>query len=303
MYNKPINPPKKQAKQMTSTALLFMLLLLSLLSMKGANAVNAIDLLNAVLPNFHYSLSQAAYGNHPRQQMDIYLPKPSIREANKNKPPIVFVYGGAWVSGNKQDYAFIGHTLSRLGHITIIPDYRLHPEVVFPEFIEDIAQAIRYTETQANELINQEFNQFILMGHSAGAHTAALMTVDPTWLDQHGVTAQLKGLIALAGPYDLPLDDPDVAPVFPNVSKKDSNVILNTHPKLPPVLLLHGKADTRVYPFHTERFSAALNKTNNTVTSRLYEDVDHVMILGAIAPPLRWKNPSYQDIKQFLSRF
>lgn len=294
---------QKQVRHTMRNASFLTLLLLPLLLMKGAHAVNAIDLLNAVLPNFHYSLSQASYGSHPRQQMDIYLPKPSIREANRDKPPIVFVYGGAWVSGNKQDYAFIGHTLSRLGHITIIPDYRLHPEVVFPEFIEDIARAIRYTETQANELLNQEFNQFILMGHSAGAHTAALMTVDSTWLGQHQVNAQLKGLIALAGPYDLPLDDPEVAPVFPNVSKKDSNAILNTHPKLPPVLLLHGKSDTRVYPFHTERFSAALNKTNNTVTSRLYDDVDHVMILGAIAPPLRWKNPSYRDIKQFLSRF
>ena len=82
-------------------------------------------------------------------------------------------------------------------------------------------------------------------------------TSDPQWLEGSGITP--SALIAIAGPYDLPLDDPEVEPVFPTVPNADDvrPVALVTS-KHPPVLLIHGEEDKRVLPFHTRRYSAAL---------------------------------------------
>ena len=108
-------------------------------------------------------------------------------------------------------------------------------------------------------------------------------------------------MIALAGPYDLPLDDPEVMPVFPDADPQAVKPVRNVPPGMPPVLLLHGAADERVLPFHTQRFAAALQQAGVPVQVRLYPGVDHVEIIGSIAAPLRLLSPSYADIQAFLA--
>lgn len=289
----------QQITSLTLKQYRWLLVLLATLIIAGGCTKNmkATDALNAVIPQNHYIVKTAQYGNHPRQGMDIYLPK-----ANANKPVIIFVYGGAWRDGNKADYKFVGHALTELGHPVIIPDYQLFPQVKFPVFIEDIAQAIHHTEKNAQNLLGQSMDNYILMGHSAGAHTAALLTVDKSWTEKAGVTATLKGLIALSGPYDLPLGDPEVIPVFPNIPIQ-VNPTLNITAQLPPVLLLHGKKDDRVFPFHTERFAKAIKHSGNNVNVKIYPRTNHTMILGSIAAPLRLFGSSYTDIKTFLEQY
>jgi acetyl esterase/lipase len=278
-----------------------LLLLATLITAGGCTqTMKATDALNAVISQNHYTVKTTQYGNRARQGMDIYLPN-AEKQQKTNKPVIVFVYGGAWRDGNKEDYKFVGHALTELGHPVIIPDYQLFPQVKFPVFIEDIAQAISYTEKNAQRLLSQPMDNYILMGHSAGAHTAALLTVDANWTKNAGVTANLKGLIALSGPYDLPLDDPEVSPVFPS-NPTQVNPILNITAPLPPVLLLHGKKDDRVFPFHTERFAEAIKRSGNTVNIKIYPRTNHAMVLGNLAAPLRLFGSSYTDIKAFLGQ-
>ncbi len=271
-------------------------ILLGLCLVTGCNTLKATDALNFVLPSNGYELKQAAYGSDKRQGLDIYLPKPAT-----DKPPIVFVYGGAWREGDKADFTFVAHALTGLGYPVIIPDYRLYPAVRFPAFIDDVADAIRYTEQHAPALLGKPLQRYVLMGHSSGAHTAALLATDQHYLQERGVSARLAGLIALAGPYDLPLDDPEVMPVFPNADPQAVKPVRNVHPGMPPVLLLHGAADERVLPFHTQRFAAALQQAGVPVQVRLYPGVDHVEIIGSIAAPLRLLSPSYADIQAFLA--
>ena len=122
--------------------------------------------LNVVTPSGTYTLeSNRSYGEHPRQQFDVYHPRSAQHSA-----VVVFVYGGAWEEGNKEDFEFIGQAFTRLGYKTIIPDYRVFPEVEFPDFIIDVAAAMRRYAEQADSDV-----EFILVGHSAGAHTAALL--------------------------------------------------------------------------------------------------------------------------------
>jgi len=74
-----------------------------------------------------------AYGPHPRQRMDIYVPR---GRGDAPKPVAFFIYGGSWANGTKETYSFVGDALTARGFVTLIADYRLVPEVRFPAFIE-----------------------------------------------------------------------------------------------------------------------------------------------------------------------
>ena len=264
----------------------------------GCSSLKPTAVLNSMIPSGSYDLKQYTYGSGQRQSLDIYRPKQAT-----NKPPIVFVYGGAWKQGDKRDYTFVAHALTGLGHTVIVPNYRLYPAVRFPGFVNDVADAIRYTEVNASTVLGQPMKSFILMGHSSGAHTAALLATDRSYLNQRGVRARSAGLIAMAGPYDLPLNDAEVKPIFAGASAQKAKPTLNVYSGMPPTLLLHGQADTRVLPFHTERFSQALKNAGNLVTTRLYPGIEHVKIVASLAAPLRRLSGSYNDIRGFLSQY
>jgi acetyl esterase/lipase len=261
----------------------------------GFSNIKITDIINFTLPTGSYELKQAAYGSDKRQSLDIYLPK-----ERTTKPPIVFVYGGAWKEGSKADYEFVAHALVGMGHTVIIPDYRLYPAVMFPAFIDDVADAIAYVETNASQLLGTPLQDFILMGHSAGAHSAALLTTDNRYLQTRNIQAQQVGLIALSGPYDLPLDDPEVQPIFPNADPQQVKPIRQVHADLPPTLLLHGAADERVKPLHTKSFNTALQQAGVSVQMKMYEGVNHTRIIGSLALQLRMLNNTYNDMKNFL---
>ena len=280
-------------KMLHKTRLLFVfgssLLLLS------ACSFNPADQINGSLSVNHYTVQSLNYGKSPRQNMDIYRPK-----VDQGKAPIVFVYGGAWRTGTKADYKFVGHALTQLGHPVIIPDYQLFPAVSFPVFIEDVAKAIKAAELRSVGLIGRPMNEIILMGHSAGAHTAALLFTDRRYLNKERVQSRVSGLIALAGPYDLTLENPEVKDVFASAQGR-AQPIDYIRPGLAPTLLLHGAADTRVLPYHTQTFAEALGAKDNYVGIQMYPNVGHIMILGAIAQPLRGRADSFKDIAEFLS--
>src|SRR5881394_574711 len=77
------------------------------------------------------------YAPGPRHRLDVYAPQKATA-----RPIIVFWYGGGWENGKKSNYRFVGAALAKAGYVAVLPDYRLYPEVKFPAFIEDGAQAL-----------------------------------------------------------------------------------------------------------------------------------------------------------------
>jgi acetyl esterase/lipase len=55
---------------------------------------------------------------------------------------IVFIHGGTWEEGSKDDYLFVGEAFASKGYHVLVPNYRLYPDVAFPGFVEDGAGAI-----------------------------------------------------------------------------------------------------------------------------------------------------------------
>lgn len=103
-----------------------------------STACSPVRVLNGLVPDDGYNLhADIPFGNLSRQQLDIYQP----RHVNHATPVVIFYYGGSWDSGNKADYKFVAEALTSHGFITVIPDYRVYPDVLFPEFMADPAQA------------------------------------------------------------------------------------------------------------------------------------------------------------------
>lgn len=240
-----------------------------------------------------------AYGSHSRQRLDVYTPK---RRGGELKPVLVFLYGGSWNSGTKSDYGFAGAAFSGRGFVTVIPDYRLVPEVRFPGFLEDSAAAVRWARDNARRF-GGDPNRIVLVGHSAGAYNASMLALDRRWLERAGVPASaIKGWAGLAGPYDfLPLDVNSTREAFGQTADLAATQPINFVSRDdPPAILVTGDGDTTVAPKHTLHMAELLQAKGVTAETRVYRGVGHVGIMLAVAAPLRRRAPVLADVTTFL---
>lgn len=128
--------------------------------------------------------------------MDIYAP-----DNAKKAPVVIMVHGGAWVTGNKQfsigpDQA---HFFNEQGFIYIAINYRLAPDHAFPAPVQDTASAISFVHKEIRKY-GGDPNAIFLLGHSSGAHTVALVSIDPKYLAAYGLGVDvIKGTVPLDG--------------------------------------------------------------------------------------------------------
>jgi acetyl esterase/lipase len=242
---------------------------------------------------------EIAYADGPRRTLDVYQPANA-----KNAPVIVFFYGGSWSSGTKSDYGFVGAAFAARGFVTIIPDYRLVPEIRFPSFVEDGAAAVRWARDHAGAY-GGDPDRIVLVGHSAGAYNAAMIALDAAFLRNAGVDPRaVKGFAGLAGPYDfLPLDvtsTKDAFGAYPDLPA--TQPITYARADAPPALLLHGAKDTLVKPHNMESLAAHLRAVGAPVETKLYPDTAHVGIMLALSKPLRGRAPVLDDVAAFAGR-
>jgi acetyl esterase/lipase len=196
-----------------------------------------------------------AYGPLPRHRLDLYTPDNLAAYA----PAIVFIYGGAWRSGTRDIYRFVGQCFASAGLPVAVPDYRVYPPTIFPGFVEDAAEAVAWVARNVNAP-DGGARPLILLGMSAGGHIASLLHLDPRWLAAAGLPEYaVAGTIGLCGPYNfLPIKNPDYKPIFPPETDRDSQPINFVTGTAPPMLLLTGDADTTVSPQNTRTLAEAI---------------------------------------------
>jgi acetyl esterase/lipase len=215
---------------------------------------------------------------------------------------VVFFYGGAWRSGNKEMYRYVARALARRGYVAVVPDYRIYPEVCYPDFIEDGARVVRWVKDNISRFGGDPEKVF-LKGHSAGAHIAAMLAIDPRWLQQVGLEPgrDIAGLIGIAGPYDfLPLRDEILQVIFGGADRPETQPIFHVSPGAPPALLMTGSDDHVVEPGNSTRLAARLRAAGNVATVRTYERVGHFIIIAALAPLMRFLVPVLRDVDTFI---
>ena len=280
-----------------------LLLLLALVVTLGACAAAApTATLNALAAiNSHRSAVNVAYGPLPRQQLDVYTPRSAAPAGGH--PVVVFFYGGSWNRGERADYRFVGEALAARGVITLVADYRLYPEVRYPDFLADSALALAYGLREAGALGGNPQRVFV-MGHSAGGYNAAMLALDAARLAPTGHSpAELAGWIGLAGPYDfLPITNPDAQPVFfhPNYPPGSQPLTWATR-SAPRSFLGAAATDSLVNPQrNTVQLAQRLRDAGVSVDLHLYARVNHLTLAGAMAPALSWLAPVTDDVVAFI---
>ena len=259
-----------------------------------------VDMLNATVPMDGVQVwRDVAYAPGPRLAMDVYAP----RERTQALPMVVFFYGGSWQTGARWDYRFAAASLAKRGMVVVVPDYRLYPEVQFPAFVEDAAKAVAAARARAGEW-GGDPKRLVLMGHSAGAHIAALLALDPRYLAAAGDSRDhVAGFVGMAGPYDfLPITGAKIKLVFAPAN----NDLSQTQPvnfadaAAPPSLLLHGLQDLTVLPRNSEALATRLERAGAAVTLKEYGSLAHIGIITALTSLFAGRAPVLEDVVGFV---
>ena len=239
------------------------------------------------------------YGADPQHRLDVYVPD---RATVGPRPLIVFWHGGRWSDGDKTDYRFVGAALADLGYVAVLANYRHYPAVKMPGFMDDAARAALWAAAHAAEF-GADAHRLYLMGHSAGAHLAALVTLDSRYFAAAGQPAPpIAGVIGLSGPYDfLPLLEADVQDMFgPPPIYPESQPINFVRSDAPPMLLVHGLKDDTVWPKNSRNLATALDARGVSVTLNLYPKLVHADTVAALSLPARGRAPTLADIAAFV---
>lgn len=227
--------------------------------------------------------------------LDIYRPA----EAGPH-PVVVFYYGGRWTYGRREDYAFAGAALAEQGYIVVIPDYRKYPEVRFPVFVEDGAAAAAWAVREVAGL-GGDPERIFLSGHSAGAHIAALILADPSYLAGQGAEpSDFAGLVGLAGPYHFTPKADDLVDMFGPPARfpemQAGNFLDGSEP---PILMLWGDADVTVGEINMQQMEAAAAETGACVARSVQAGVDHVGLVASLAWVYRAERQVFDEMLAF----
>jgi acetyl esterase/lipase len=258
------------------------------------------DILNLTVPKSGYTVHHdISYGDNPRQNLDIYVPD----TLSDSHSVIIFYYGGSWQTGNKEQYRFVGQAFASKGYITVIADYRLYPEVSFPVFLDDSAQAFTWVHNNINAYGGNPDNIF-LSGHSAGGYLAVMLTLNESYIKKaHGDTSWIKGTIGIAGPYDfLPFTDPKIKALFSTAPDANTQPINYVHVGLPPILLVTGDKDTSVLSRNSYNLAAKIREAGEDAEVHTYPGVAHIGVIISASNLFRSKAPVLEDVSKFVEK-
>ena len=197
----------------------------------------------------------------------------------------------------------VGLSLARRGFVTVIPDYRIYPQVVWPAFLEDNARAVRWARDHA-AAYGADPGKLALMGHSTGAYDVMMLALDRRWLKAVDMDPRrdLRAAVGLAGPYDfLPLKSDTLKVIFgPKDQRPATQPINYVDGQNPPLFLGVDTADKVVQPGNTLRLAAKVRAAGGEVEVREYKGLSHALLVGAIAAPLRFLAPVLRDMTLFI---
>lgn len=220
-----------------------------------------------------------SYGEHARQNLDVLSPRGS-----EKAPVVVFVHGGGWIHGNKSLYHPVQSRLASEGIVTVSINYRLCPEVTFPEFVEDGAMAVKWTVRNIDRH-GGDPNNIFLMGHSAGGHTVAMLGLDESYLEGVGVERKrIRGVIPISAPLMLRTSEvPSLSLIFGEASDAEMWPLAFIDGGEPPFLLIQGENDPLVRPFHAREAERRIREGGGSATAVLFAGHDHMSVVSAIA--------------------
>lgn len=229
--------------------------------------------------------------------LDIY--RPTAIESDGENPVIIFYWGGRWQEGDKSMYQFVGRELAKRGIVTVIPNYRLWPQVGYKSFLADSVKAVEWTKHNIRHYQGDADKVFV-MGHSAGAYNAIMLALNNHFLSDPKKV--LAGAIGISGPYDfLPFTSDDLTQIFaPSEDFALTQPINWVDGANSPLLLIHSLDDDIVYAKNTQNLARKILQHGGEVETLLLKDISHPMMIGVVSNLLSWKAPVADHIELFV---
>ncbi|XP_011614113.1 probable isoprenylcysteine alpha-carbonyl methylesterase ICMEL1 [Takifugu rubripes] len=260
------------------------------------------------------------------QKLDLYFP-PNVSRLNDGPPPlVVFIYGGAWGSGERSIYCLLARQMSEeLSAAVVCPDYCTYPQGNVLGMVQDIADCLVWAR-ESGAKFNFDKDKIVLIGHSAGAHLCALTALfladerEELLVEagvQREVAESVRGVIGLSGVYNI-LEhyehERKRAVEYVSTMHKAMNGVENfpyyspTHvlkevgqdklSRLPPFALLHGSSDFVVPVQSSCKFSALLSGLDVKVSLYLLPGLNHMdIVTDLMSADRRYYHPIYSCIK------
>jgi acetyl esterase/lipase len=263
-------------------------------------ACSPVSVLNLAVPRSGYHIIRdLAYGADPRQKLDLYVPNTGPAKM----PVMLFFYGGSWQSGSKEMYLALGQAFATRHMIVAIADYRLYPQIRYPAFLDDSADAFVYVRDHVADY-GGDPGRLFLAGHSAGAYNAVMLAADRRYLQKAGADiGQICGVIGIAGPYNfLPLTDEHLIAMFGGAQRPETQPITYIDGRRPPMFLASGAADMTVSPRNSADMAAKLRTFDSPAQLVTYPKTGHIGIILSLAPGFRGRTSLRDDITRFVEQ-
>jgi len=237
-------------------------------------------------------------------QLDIYAPS-----TPGPHPVLVFIHGGSWRFGDKRMVGDKPEAFTATGYVFVSINYRLSPEVQHPAHAQDCGKAVAWVYKNIAQY-GGDPKRIYVMGHSAGAHLAALISTDETYLKAEGCDlSAIRGAIVLdGGGYDIPAmvnsGELFAKGRYEKAFGKSKETWLNASPithvaknkKIPPFLLVHA-GEREASQEQADDLAAALTKAG--VTARQFDapDKNHITLNSDIGEK---KDATTKEILAFM---
>ena len=136
----------------------------------------------------------------PRQKLDIYAP-----ESGTKLPVVFWIHGGGWETGDRTSIQLKPKAFVEKGFVFVSTGYRLLPKVEMIDIFRDIAKSVHWVHDHIGQY-GGDPDRILVMGHSAGAQLAALISIDDRYLKAEGLSLGIiKGCVPVDGDtYDVP---------------------------------------------------------------------------------------------------
>ena len=253
-----------------------------------------VTLLNSITPSSSFSKAKnISYGSLERHRLDIY----KADQPRANAPVLVFIHGGSWEDGSKDIYKFLAEGFTSEGFDIAVPNYRLYPDAVYPQMLEDSAKAVAHVAKQFPE------RPIVIMGHSAGAYNTLMVGLDKTYLSKEGVSVcdRISGIISLAAPtgaYELKKEP--LITIFPDRFQKDDAPLAYATESSPRLFVMNGADDTTVGPKNAEVLAEKVRARGGAAELKIYDDVNHTEAVQFLSRHFDGKATLKADIISFI---
>jgi len=223
------------------------------------------------------------YGSRSRERMDILLP----RDPEPGAPLHLFIHGGYWRSGSKEDHHLVAAPVLAVGGVAAIVTYDLMPGIRLGTIVAQVRAAARHLVAMAPGL-GADPARLTVSGHSAGAHLACYLAGHGPGERTRPNLPALRGLLLVSGIYDL-------SGIPGSFLKDEARMTLEETKAWSPMTSRHDPAPRRIMtrgedetsPFHSQALAMAdlLKEGSASVELRCEPGLNHLTVVQALADP------------------